>query len=252
MQKRVLELESEATTLKASLAAREAEIDELKYGATRLLKQATAAQSDQEALAALNLLLSRHPAAPESIEATALLNSVQKRIAEAEQKKQQEEERKRQEARQALERALGNMTKKTDSIEDITWVNHKKSPSRGKFMTLYFGTKDDSARYYPLRMKVQYSGSEWLFVRSMVIKADDKRFDLDGLNFKRDHTSSTIWEWIDLPITDFAMLNAILDAKKVVIRFNGATYYDDFTLPQNLQQNMREVRTAWENMGGTP
>lgn len=118
--KRIGELDAQVTALQA-------ELEDLKFGANRLLAQAKSAyqlNNDAEAKKLLADLLNRHPSSTESSEAKVLLSQVDSRIAAAELQRKREEERKAQEDRLALQRAIGNMKKKTDEIKGITWVSH--------------------------------------------------------------------------------------------------------------------------------
>ncbi|HEX4954862.1 MAG TPA: hypothetical protein VF017_15840 [Thermoanaerobaculia bacterium] len=244
-----------AVELEGQVAALRAELEEVKFGAPHLLNQAkaaTEAKKDEEARALLTELLSRHPSSAESKEAALLLAQVESRTAAARQHQKREEERRVQEARAMLERATRNMERRTDDIKGITWVSHRNAPVLGKYVSLYFGSKDGSAAVYPLRLKVQYSGDDWLFVRSLIVKADDKVYELGGLEFERDHSAGSVWEWIDMPVKDHAMVDHWMTAKRVVVRFNGDKYYSDFALPERQQVQMREVYEAWKSMGGSP
>ena len=119
--KRAAELEAQVTALRA-------ELEDVKFGANRLLAQAKSAyeaKNDTEAKKLLLDLLKRHPSSSESIEASLLLNQVDSRIAAVDQQRKREEEKKAQEERLAFERAIGNMKKSTDEIRDISWVSHK-------------------------------------------------------------------------------------------------------------------------------
>jgi outer membrane protein assembly factor BamD (BamD/ComL family) len=123
-QQRAAELEAQVTALRA-------ELEDVKFGANRLLAQAKSAyeaMNDAEAKRLLADLLKRHPSSPESSEASLLLAEVDARIAAAEQQRKREEEQKAQEERLALERAIGNMKKSTDEMEGITWVSHRNAP----------------------------------------------------------------------------------------------------------------------------
>lgn len=247
-RKRVTELEAQVTVLRT-------ELEEVKFGANRLLAQAKlayAAKNDVEAKRLLADILKRHPSSPESSEASLLLAQVDSRIAATDQQRKREEERKAQEERLAFERAIGNMKKSTDEIKDITWVSHRNAPILDKYVSVYFGSSKGSVASYPLRLKLQYYSDDWLFVRSVTVKADDKVYELGKLDFERDHSSGSVWEWIDMPVKDHEMLNHWMTAKRVVVRFNGDQYYDDFTLPQSQQKQLREVYQAWKAMGGKP
>ena len=246
-QAKVKQLQSEVERLRA-------ELEDIKFGAQRLLAQAKSAfeaSKDSEARTSLIELLKRHPSAAESKEGAALLQRVDARIAAIEQQKKRDAERKKEEERLAFERATQNIKKHTDEIEGITWMSHKNAPSMGKYASLYFGTRNGSASIYPVRLRVQYYGDDWLFVRSLTVKADEKTYELSGLDFKRDNSSGSIWEWIDIPVEDHKMLNHWISAKKVTIRFHGDKYQSDFVLPQAQQNQMGEVYAMWKKMGGT-
>lgn len=244
-----------AAELEAQVAALRAELEDVKFGANRLLAQAKSAydaKNHTEAKKYLAELLKRHPSLPESREATALLAQVESRIAAAELQRKQEEERKAKEERLALERAIGNMKKDTDELKGITWISHRNAPVLANYVSIYFGSSKDSAANYPLRVKFQYYGDDWLFVRSVTVKADEKVYELGRLDFERDHSSGSVWEWIDMPVKDHEMLNHWMTAKRVVIRFDGDQYHKDFTLTQGQQTQLREVYQAWKVMGGRP
>lgn len=241
--------------LEAQVAVLRAELEEVKFGAGRLLAQAKSAyeaKNDAEAKSLLSDLLKRHPSSPESVEASSLLAQVEARIAAVEQQRRQEEERRAREERVALERAVGSMKKTNDEIKGITWIEHRKTPILGKYVSLYFGTTNNSAENYPVRMKIQFFGSRWLFARSVTVKADDKVYNLGNLDFKRDNSSNSVWEWVDMPVSDHEMLKNWMAAKRVVVRFMGDPNTDDFVLPQDQQAQLREVYQAWKVMGGKP
>lgn len=254
-QKEYEQVTKRAAELEARVTALRAELEDVKFGANRLLAQAKSAyeaKNNAEAEKLLADLLKRHPSSPESGEATTLLAQVDSRIAAAELQRKLEEERKAQEERLALERAIGNMKKDTDEIKGITWISHRNAPILAKHVSIYFGSSKGSAANYPLRLKLQYYGDDWLFVRSVTVKADDKVYELGRLDFERDHSSGSVWEWIDMPVKDHEMLNRWITAKRVVVRFNGDQYYNDFTLPRGQQAQLREVYQAWKIMGGKP
>ena len=73
---------------------------------------------------------------------------------------------------------------------------------------------------------------------------------MPNMDFDRDNASGSIWEWSDTKADDMAMLNKIIAAKKVVIRYNGRQYYHDFTLPESQKTAMKEILVAWQRYGG--
>lgn len=254
-QKEYDQARKQAAELEVQVAALRAELEDVKFGSSRLLAQAKSAydiKKDTEAKRLLSDLLKRHPSSPENGEAALLLAQVDSRITAAEIERKREEEQKAQEERLVLERAIGNMKTSTDEISGITWVSHRSAPVLAKYASVYFGSNKDRAANYPLRLRLQYYGDDWLFVRSVTVKADDKVYELGTLDFERDNSSGSVWEWGDVPVKDHVMLNHWMTAKRVVIRFNGDKYHDDFTLPQGQQAQLREVYQAWKSMGGKP
>lgn len=239
---RVEELEREAGVLRKEVASLKSELEEIKFGAERLLSKARAEIDSNElskAKETLSQLIKRHPDSIEKQQASALLSDVQHKI-----------DQKQQEEKAAREQAEKNLKREVDEVEGITWISHKSAPILEKYMALYFGAKENDASMYPLRVKIHYSDDSWLFVKSLTIKADEATYEIGPVEFKRDHASRTIWEWMDVPVKDFQMLNRILSSKRTVIRFHGDKYYSDFVLPESQKSQMREIYAAWKSRGG--
>lgn len=252
-QGQIEQLQKEIAVLQAKLKTAETALDDERNGAVRLLavaKNELESGAAAKAKQALLALVERHPGAEQAKEAKALIAELDRKAAQIEEEKRREEARKAEEQRKLIARAEQNLRKEVDEVREITWLSHKKEPALGKKVSLYFGTKNGSASTYPLRMKLQYSADDWLFVRSVTVKAGEKTIELRTGNFERDHSSGTILEWADQPVTDFKMLDEILARQKVIIRFNGNQYYSDFTLPESQKAAMREVLLAWERYGG--
>ena len=246
LQQEVSRLQGEVNTLRADLDAE-------KNGPERLLARAKNEISKTSldlAKQALTDLVSRYPESQQAVVAKALLGEVSYKLEAAEKAKQIEAIKVAEEQRQILARLDANLTKSTDEIKGVTWVSHKSEPLLANYMSLYFGTKDGSASSYPLRMKFNYYADSWLFVQGVTIKADDQIFKLENMDFQRDNGSGSIWEWSDSKVQDMTMLNKIIAAKKVLIRYDGRQYYHDFVLPESQKNAMKEIVLAWQRYGG--
>lgn len=246
-------LQQEVSKLQVELTSLRAELESERNGPSRLLARAKNEISDASFASAKQTLLdlvARFPESQQSQEAKSLLSEVNEKIAAAEKAKQLEAEKAAEEKRKTLARLDANLVKTTDEIKGVTWVSHKSTPTLENYMSLYFGVKEGSAAAYPLRMKFNYHADSWLFVQSVTIKADDQVFDLGKVDFDRDNAAGSIWEWSDSRVEDMAMLNKILSAKKVVIRYDGRQYYHDFVLPESQKTAMRETLLAWQRYGG--
>lgn len=246
LQQEVNKLQGEITTLRTELEAERNGPDRLFAKAKNEISQANLAVAKQT----LTDLIARYPESQQAQGAKSVLSDVNAKIEAVEKAKQLEAAKAAEEQRQTLARLDANLRKNTDEIKGVTWISHKSQPVLDNYMSLYFGTKNGSASIYPLRMKFNYYADSWLFVKSVTIKADDQVFSLDKMDFERDNGSGSIWEWSDSPVEDMAMLNKIISAKKVVIRYDGRQYYHDFVLPEAQKNAMKEILLAWNRYGG--
>lgn len=246
-------LQDKVTQLGAEVQHLRKELDEERNGPGRLLVQAKTqieVGNLEQARKTLEGLIDKHSGSSERAEASTLIKNIDVKIAAIREQERVEKQRVEAEAKAALARLDKNLAKSTDEIKGITWITHKAEPILSKKMVLYFGTKDGSAASYPLRMKIQYYSDDWLFVRSVIVKADDQTFELGLMDFERDNSGGSVWEWSDEQVKNFTFLEATLAAKKVIVRFNGRQYYDDFILPESQKAAMRDVLLAWERYGG--
>jgi len=246
LQQEVIKLQGEVTTLRAELEAERNGPDRLLAKAKNEISQTNLVLAKQT----LTDLIARYPETQQAQGAKSVLSDVNAKIEAVEKAKQLEVAKAAEEQRQTLARLDANLRKNTDEIKGVTWVSHKSQPVLDNYMSLYFGTKNGSASIYPLRMKFNYYADSWLFVQSVTIKADEQVFNLDKMDFERDNGSGSIWEWSDSAVEDMAMLNKIIAAKKVVIRYDGRQYYHDFILPEAQKNAMKEIVLAWHRYGG--
>lgn len=253
LQKQTIELKAQIQKFSQEAVDLKAEIEELRFGSKRLLKTAQDSiekNNQAEAVIILKDLISRHSASAEAPEAQKLLAVTEAQIKTEEERLKKEAEQKKEKEKQEYEKIIDGLKKKTDEINNITWMTHKKEPVIGNYARLYFGTKDGDSRSFPVRLVFQYYGSDWIFSKSITIKADDIVYEEKNLDFKRDNGYGSVWEWTDEPVENHEMLNNIMNAKKVIIRFNGEKYYHDFILSKEQQALMKDVYKAWKGLGG--
>jgi hypothetical protein len=133
-----------------------------------------------------------------------------------------------------------------DSFSGITWYRDRSSPiyTNANGFFLYFGVDDGSKMI--LRLRMQYFDDDWLFIDSAKINVDGEIYDLGSYDWERDNNSS-IWEWIDEPLDDRAMIEAIINSKSAVIRYDGSQYYDTRTITASQKRALRNVLIAFDN-----
>ncbi|KMK66035.1 hypothetical protein [Puniceibacterium sp. IMCC21224] len=147
----------------------------------------------------------------------------------------------------ARQRAVTSLRTTEDKIEGITWYQHPNAP---KYLNsrstayLYMGKKGGAGRPW-LRMKVQYTGSDWLFVTSVTAWHDGIKESLIAGSFERDNNTS-IWEWMDVTPDDdqIEVLRSLATANEAILRFNGDQYHRDVTLSSGDKKAIRDILDA--------
>lgn len=247
---------AEADSLRNQVAVLTAELDELKYGAGRLLERARSdlqAGNYKSAIDAAGLLLSKHPESPEAEDARKILAVAERSLAEEEAKRQREKAAKEREERTRRERAVAGLRRKRDDIRGITWYQDRTSPQyvdSESAIFLYIGSPDGGRPF--LRLKIQYVASDWLFIESYLIKADSQTFTIAPGHFaiERDNGYGGIWEWYDTPAEarELRIARAIAESKHAVIRYNGSQYYRDRTITAAEKKAIQNVLLAYESL----
>ncbi len=151
----------------------------------------------------------------------------------------------------ARNRAVSILRKNEDKVEGVVWYRHPNAPKylNSRSTTyLYIGERVSGGRPW-LRMKVQYTSSDWLFVKEVFAWHDGIKESFVTGRFDRDN-NSTIWEWMDIAPDErqIEVLRSIGNAKEAILRFEGDQYRRDVTLSSGDKTAIREVLTAYEVM----
>lgn len=247
---------AELQNTQAKLDSASAENEELRNGPTRRLGQAEAFLAKRDfvrAASSADSLVMLHLGTPESrrAEAIAVLarNAERERVAAV--AKARADSVRADSLR--LARALSSMRRTYDDVREIAFYQDRTIPvtnSRDKRVFAYIvHSKGSEPR---LRLKIRYSGDDWLFVRSYTFKVDGQTFNVspDGLNdVERDNSAySGIWEWYDTPAGPFEteLLRALARSQSATLRYNGDTYYSDRTVSSAEKQAIQRTFAALE------
>lgn len=135
-----------------------------------------------------------------------------------------------------------------DEIEDRYFIQPTGSLLRPE-AKLYIGV---NAQRTWLRFKLKYYGDDWLFVSSYIVAADDYRWQSPKMKFERDHSSGSVWEWVDVSASakEIEVAKALSSSQKATIRFQGSQYYDDATLEEDQKQSIKTILGIYKEMGG--
>ena len=141
--------------------------------------------------------------------------------------------------------------KRTDEQTGITWYSDQSSPERVNedAFYLYAGKKACDAW---LRLRIQYVSEKPLSIARLVIKADDKTFELPDPHFKRDSDGKLNWHWFDEKVTTdhLVMLFTLTAARNAVLRFIGATRSEERTIPQREKDALKSALSVYTALGG--
>jgi hypothetical protein len=132
---------------------------------------------------------------------------------------------------------------------DFRFFVSPKGDSLKSDAQLYIGFNETSQW---LRFKVKYYDDDWLFVNSYKVAADDYRWQSPKLTFKRDHSSGSVWEWIDVSAKakEIEVAKALATSNKSTIRFQGNKYYSDKTLNTEQKESIQQVIKLFTLMEG--
>lgn len=245
VQAQVQAKETALADAQKQIAATEAELDDVKFAAERLLAQAEIALQKEdlkEAQRIADLLAEKHPGAAEVARAEAIVGLIEKALAE---KAAAEQAR--------LAAATGKMRSETDAVRGITFYSDKTTTEYNDVNSFHLYIGKNESRIW-LRLRIQYTADDWLFIENYVIKADDQRFDIapDYFAIERDNAYGAIWEWYDGAVErkDIRMVQAIIASKNTTLRYNGKQYYVDREITAAEKQALQNVLDAFVALGG--
>lgn len=173
-------------------------------------------------------------------------------LAKAEEERlQKEKEQRRAEGKAALDR----MTTEEDRVNKTTFYLPSAYPEyidTRSYALCYIGVTESSAS---LRMKYNYTGSEWIFWEKLTFLIDGKNeyrtYRYSEVN--RDNAGRKVWEYIDVVANeaDMKLLASIASSSETIIRFegDGGKRYD-LTVPQIDKNAIKDVLAAYEYLSG--
>jgi len=165
--------------------------------------------------------------------------SSEKAALEADLAKQEEEEKKAAEKKQRelearLKKLEGNFSIKKDEVEGSVFLRNKTFPVYTNSRSCIYPYIGKSGSRKWLRVQIQYTSDDWLFVERLVFSIDGEKIvkNFNHFDWQRDNGSGDIWEWVDLSadLDMETLLEKIANSKKTILRFEGRQYYKDLTI----------------------
>lgn len=99
------------------------------------------------------------------------------------------------------------------------------------------------------RLKIQYYGRDWLFVKSIKVNIDGKVYNLPSAKVVAEHTDK-VWEYVAIPLNGEVRLIAdrMSTGARVVIRFVGKQYHYDHELIDTNKKDLVKVLAAIDSI----
>lgn len=230
--------------------------------ASDMLKRANycfATKDTKNALSISNDLISKFPNSKESVQANELIDKInlsnarEKQLKdEADTKALAEAEKLKIDREKKLRVVMQSFNKKIDEIGNFTTYEHKKAPryiNSRSVLNPYILLQDGLTF---LQFRNIYVSDDWLFIESYIVKADDQKFEINPTysEVKRDNEGGEIWEWTEGSTTseEEAMLRAVSNSKKAVIRYSGQQYYKDRVISQSEKDMIKDTLIAYDAM----
>ncbi len=147
---------------------------------------------------------------------------------------------------------LSKMRIETDDVKDIKWIYDTSSPMyiNVNAIFIYISALKDNSNP-TLRMKIQYTGENWLFINSYSLKVDDKLYTITPSygEVERDN-KTTVWEWYDfIPNnSQISIIREIIKSNKTILRYEGDIYNKDKEITQTEKNAMNNILQLYDLM----
>lgn len=138
-----------------------------------------------------------------------------------------------------------------DKFEDKTRVKHKPMLGINSDFRLNCEFVIIKDKPVDLIFKVNYYGREWLFVNKLTFLIDEKKYSYDVTPF-RVVEGSLIIEKASMPVDGIVkdVVNALLNSKKVELRYTGKDYFKDAKQLSIDIKRLRRVVEYYKLLGG--
>jgi hypothetical protein len=152
-----------------------------------------------------------------------------------------------QEKKDKAKIALKKFENTVDEFENTIFYNDPRTPNfiNVNFIYPYIGQKGEN---YWLRLKLQYTSNDWLFIKEAVFLVDDEKFTLTG-SWKKDN-DSRIWEWLDINVgnSEYLLLKKIANSKTAKVRYVGMQYYKDRIITRKEKSIIKRTLDTYDGL----
>ncbi len=142
----------------------------------------------------------------------------------------------------------GRLVRTEAAFDGSSWSRHPSSPRYQdirNYVTLYL--IESSTGQKSIELFFNYtSRNGWLFVESASINIDGETSSVPTSQWLRDNDSE-IWEFASMRgEAAVTLARKIAKANRVVVRFNGQQFYDDYVVSQSDKRVIQEMLAMWD------
>lgn len=148
------------------------------------------------------------------------------------------------------------MSTDRDEMRNLTFYQSALSSDRIDINSFYpYISKHDDGDY-TIFLRYQYSSSDWLFIEEFNVSVDGEVYTISAPNYddidREVLGSGYIVEWYDdvVALNDIQMLINIANSSETILRYNGDSFYDEYTITPNDKEAIRQVLAMVEFLGG--
>lgn len=123
-----------------------------------------------------------------------------------------------------------------DKFKDVVFISPKQMPKIYAYISIKKGTLN-------LRLYNRYSNNSWIFWKKAIFLYDGKKFEYSDDNTDTNVYTGGVSETSDVRCTPemIEALNEISKSNKVDVRLDGVKGVYDFTLTQNIKDNLSKI-----------
>ncbi len=232
----------EIDSLKNVISSLNLEIENYKNTPDKLLFQAQIAFKNRDKLSLISIekdINKYHPGSKEAVSISSLKQEIIKYETDSIEKEKKERLQ-----------AVNKLKKEYDDISETTWYHQPyfKHNNNSNLVSMYIGV---SGSMVWLRMKVSYSGDDWIFFDdiTLAIEGNAHTIPFDEYRDKKsDNDGGYVWEWVDVSIDDNRLdyiRNEFLNGKNRRVRLRGK-YGTTRTLSNKEIEGLKLVLKAYD------
>lgn len=178
-------------------------------------------------------------------EAMDVVRAELEKIQEDGEAEQKAEQKRKAQARAEINELRQYFRSNMDKVENIKWINHKKTPKFLQNKNIYTYLGDTNGTVWP-RTVIGFQKTGWIFMKQIIINIDGTKYNIDvkdGERMTETVGDGTIVEYVDLQATPELekIMWAAAHSKKCVVRFRGAQYHYDFEVSSQQKQALKHI-----------